>query len=190
MSSPAPLGARRQLLSRNQDTVDRLLDAAVEAVAKVGFEALTVRVVARAAGVSTATAYTYFASKEHLLAAEFWRRIQAVPPAAHQARHTLATRVRRAVEPVALLVADEPELAAGVTTALLAHDPDVRALRKQIGEVMGDRVRLALGPDAPPEVLAGLSMALIGALLTAGMGVLSYRELAAMLGAFAQRLEV
>jgi AcrR family transcriptional regulator len=191
MSSPSvPIGPRRQLSGRNQDTVDRLLDAAVAAVADVGYDALTVRTVARAAGVSAATAYTYFASKEHLLAAEFWRRIEALPPVVHQQRHTVATRVRRAVEPVALLVAEEPDLAGGVTTALLAHDPDVQVLRARIGDVMGQRIRDAVGDDAPPEVIAGLTMAFAGALLTAGLGVLGYRDLAGVLGAFAGRLEL
>jgi imidazolonepropionase-like amidohydrolase len=94
-----------------------------------------------------------------------------------------------AVGPVALLVADEPELAAGVTTALLAHDEDVRALREQIGALMAARIDVALGPDAPPAARTGLALAFSGALLSAGMGVLDYASVGPALGGFAALLE-
>ena len=42
---------------------------------------LTVRNVARRAGVAPATAYTYFASKDHLVAEVFWRRLRGPPTA-------------------------------------------------------------------------------------------------------------
>lgn len=188
MSSPVVAtqdGVRRQLVGRNPEMVERLLDAAVSEVAGTGYDGLTVRNVARAAGVSPATAYTYFASKEHLLAAVFWRRLVDLPPPQHAKRATLAQRVEDVVTPIAMLVADEPELAAGVTTALLAHDPDVRALRDQIARVIGDRFMEALGPDAPPAAQLGLSMALTGGLLSSGMGMFDYREVGPMLGALA-----
>jgi hypothetical protein len=78
---------------------------------------------------------------------------------------------------MALLVADEPELAAGVTTAMLAHDPDVRVLRDQIGELMAARLARALGPEPDPLVLRSLTFTFIGALLSAGMGNVTYAEL-------------
>ena len=40
---------------------------------------LTVRNVARRAGVAPATAYTYFSSKDHLLAEVLWRGMEALP---------------------------------------------------------------------------------------------------------------
>ena len=49
-------------------------------VEEVGYAGLTVRIVARRAGVAPATAYTYFSSKDHLLAEVLWRRMQALPP--------------------------------------------------------------------------------------------------------------
>jgi AcrR family transcriptional regulator len=176
MSSLADL-PRRQLSGRNPEMVARLLDAAVAEVAATGYDGLTVRNVARAAGVSPASAYTYFASKEHLLAEVFWRRIAALEPVDLPRSATLAERVEAAVTPIALLVADEPELASAVTTALLAHDADVRHLRDRIGAVFADRLQAALGPDAAPEALLGLAMTLTGGLLMAGMGNLDYREL-------------
>ena len=37
------------------------------------------RSAAERAGVAPATAYTYFASKDHLLAEVLWRRMEALP---------------------------------------------------------------------------------------------------------------
>jgi AcrR family transcriptional regulator len=188
MSSPLPETPRRLLSGRNADTTTRLLEAAVEQVATTGYDGLTVRNVARAAGVSPATAYTYFGSKEHLLASVFWSRVAALPPIAVPARSTVAQRVEAALGPVALLVADEPELAAGVTTALLAHDPDVRQLREQIGALFAERLAAALGPMAPATSQLGLTMAFTGGLLTAGMGLLDYRAVAPMVAELATRV--
>ena len=188
MSSPVQETPRRLLSGRNADTTARLLDAAVEQVATTGYDGLTVRNVARAAGVSPATAYTYFSSKEHLLASVFWSRVAALPPLDVPARSTVGQRVEAALGPVAMLVADEPELAAGVTTALLAHDPDVRQLREQIGQQFAERLAAALGPKASPASQLGLTMAFTGGLLTAGMGQLDYRAVAPMVAELASRV--
>jgi AcrR family transcriptional regulator len=177
MSSPVAASPRRQLSGRPADTVAALVDAAVEEVTATGFDGLTVRNVARRAGVSPATAYTYFASKEHLLTEIFWRRISALPEPTYARRATTADRVEEAVRGMALLVADEPELAAGVTTAMLAHDHDVQILRTQIGAVFAKRLAHALGPDPDPVLLRTLTTTFIGALLTAGMGNATYAEL-------------
>jgi AcrR family transcriptional regulator len=175
--SSTALVSRRQLSGRPADTVAALVDAAVAEVAETGFEGLTVRNVARRAGVSPATAYTYFASKEHLLTEVFWRRVSALDPPRAAGRKRPADRVADAVRDVAMLVADEPELAGGVTTALLAHDSDVKALRDRIGAVMAERIALALGSDADPRMLRALTFTFIGALLAAGMGNAAYAEL-------------
>jgi hypothetical protein len=76
-----------------------------------------------------------------------------------------------------MLVADEPALAAAVTTALLAHDPDVKRLRDQMGAVFVDRLQEALGRDATPGLVSSLSFVLTGAMLMAGMGNLEYAAL-------------
>ena len=71
--------ARRGLNPRQADTVARLVEAALEEVRAVGYDALTVRTVAARAEVAPATAYTYFASKNHLVAEVFWRALQGRP---------------------------------------------------------------------------------------------------------------
>jgi AcrR family transcriptional regulator len=183
-------GPRRALTGRRPEMTGKLLDAAVAEIADTGFEGMTVRLVAARAGVSTASAYSYFASKEHLLAAVFWRRISALPAPSFEPGSSLADRVRVAMTPVAMLVADEAELAAGVTTALLAHDADVRILRDQIGAVFGTRMAAAIGTALPPSAVLGMTMTFVGALLSAGMDQLAYQDIPDLLADLAAQLQV
>ena len=174
---PSTEPTRRQLTARQAETVQSLVDAAVVEVRDTGYDGLTVRNVARRAGVAPATAYTYFASKDHLITEVFWRRLQALPDTATDRRRTPANRVVAAVGDIALLVADEPELAAACTVSMLGSDPDVGTLRDRIGAEMHRRVAEALGDDADPAVQRSIDLALTGALVQAGMGHLTYVEL-------------
>jgi AcrR family transcriptional regulator len=184
---------RRHLSERQADTVTKLADAAVDEVRIGGYDGLTVRNVARRAGVAPATAYTYFASKDHLVAEVFWRRLQTSRPAAPPADEPAEARVGGAIRAISDLVSGEPELAAACTTALLASDPDVARLRGLIGLELNGRLADALvatGADVDagrsgagaaepdPAVLDALSLALSGAMLQAGMGFFPHHELA------------
>lgn len=188
MTSPVLEGSRRRLSGRRPEMATRLVEAVPQVIAVTGYDGLTVRAVAKAAGVSAASAYNYFASKEHLLAEVYWRRLAALPPVDVPARATAGARMRAAVEPIVLCVADEPELAAGVTTAMLAHDPDVRALRDQIGGIMASRLHDALGSIVPAEVRTGLVFMLTGGLLNAGMGYVEYAQVADEMASFADAM--
>ncbi|HEX2213660.1 MAG TPA: TetR family transcriptional regulator [Mycobacterium sp.] len=177
MSDTAMESTRRRLTAKQADTVDRLGRAAVELLGREGFTGLTVRRVAAEAGVGAATAYTYFSSKEHLVAEVFWRRLAAAPPAAHESDDA-PTRVIEVLRHIALLVADEPEFAGAVTTALLGRDPDVEVLRQRIDRDIRDRLAAALGSDVNPDIIDSLEMLYSGALVRAGMGYVSYTEIA------------
>lgn len=178
MSSPAYAESpRRRLSERQANTVDRLTEAAVKEVRATGYEGLTVRNVARRAGVAPATAYTYFASKDHLVAEVFWRRLQALPDPRVDRRWGPAARASAALRDVTLMLAGQPELAAACTTAMLANDPDVKHVRDRIGAEIRDRLRVALGDEGDPAVLRALELALSGAMVQAGMGHLSYDDL-------------
>jgi len=174
--APAVGPSRRRLTGRQADTVQRLAEATVEEVRARGYEGLTVRIVARRAGVAPATAYTYFASKDHLIAEVFWRRLQALPEVRVDRRRGAAVRIADALRDVGLLVADEPELAAACTAAMLATDPDVKHLRDRIGARLRERLATALGDDGDPAVLRVLELAFSGAMLSAGMGHLAYGD--------------
>lgn len=159
--------------------MSRLTEGALVVLREHGFAGLTVRLVAAQAGVAPATAYTYFSSKEHLIAEVFWRRLSAMERDA-AAGDDRATRVVHVLRSVALLVSDEPELAAGVTAALLGRDPDVEHLRMRIGVEIRQRLLTALGcePGDEQDLLEALEMLYAGALLRAGMGYGSYLHIA------------
>ena len=172
---------RRALTARQAATVQRLLDAAVVELRQQGFDGLTVRNVARTAGVAPATAYTYFTSREHLVTEVFWRRLEALPETRLDRRRSVAQRVGTTMSDLALLVADEPELASACTVAMLAEDADVTVLRDRIGLEFRRRLSAALGEDGDPSVLQALEFALSGALVHAGTGHVTYRDLPARL---------
>lgn len=168
---------RRRLTEKQADTVDRLTRAAVEVLREEGFAGLTVRAVASKAGVAPATAYTYFSSKEHLVAEVFWRRLAAAPDPTDIAG-TTADRVSAVLRNIAMLMDDEPELAGAVTSALLGRDPDVEHLRGRIGLDIRERLSVALGADGDPDTLEAIELLYAGALVRAGMGYGTYAKLA------------
>ncbi|MTE14332.1 TetR/AcrR family transcriptional regulator [Nocardia aurantiaca] len=177
---------RRRLTEKQADTVDRLTVAAVDVLSREGYSGTTIRLVAAAAGVGTATAYTYFSSKEHLISEVFWRRLVANPPVQIEDADP-ATRVAAVLRQVSMLVADEPALAGAVSNALLGDDPDVKHLRVRIGMEIRHRLTEALG-SKDPERLAMLELLYSGAMLQGGMGLLSYAEVADLLEACVRRV--
>lgn len=175
---------RRRLTGKQAETVARLAEATVKVLREQEFSGLTVRSVAAEAGVGTATAYTYFASKEHLVAEVFWRRLQnsSAPDGSGLDR---TAHVLSVLRNIALLLADEPEVSAAVTNALLGSDPEVEHLRGRIGLEIHQRLASALDPDGEPEVLEALEMLYAGALLRAGIGYGTYAQIAGRLEASA-----
>ncbi|HZE16253.1 MAG TPA: TetR family transcriptional regulator [Mycobacterium sp.] len=178
MSDPvARESTRRRLTAKQAETVDRLGRAAIEVLSREGLSGLTIRMVAAEAGIGAATAYTYFSSKEHLVAEVFWRRLAATPVPPNDSPDPVV-RVIAVLRHIALLVADEPELAGAVTNALLGSDPEVKLLRLRIGREIHHRLVTALGPDCGPEVVETLELMYAGALVRAGMGYASYTQIA------------
>lgn len=185
MSSQVFETPRQGLNPRQAETVEKLLVAGLEELRAVGHEALTVRTVAQRAGVSPATAYTYLASKNHLFAELFWRHlagVQPVPPErAAVPGGSALERLQSTMRALTARIVEEPELAAAVTPALLGTDPDVARLRLKIGGEFLARFEAALAtPDRPadPAVLEVLVLTFSGALLQAGMGLMTYDQIA------------
>jgi AcrR family transcriptional regulator len=182
-SSPAAVEPTRRSLSvRQAATVQRLTDATVKEVRAKGLDGLTVRGVARRAGVAAATAYTYFGSKEHLVCEAFWRKVQELPGPSPEltsasARRSAAAKVTNALADLAQLASDEPALVAAVTVAMVADDPDVKRLRDRVGGEIHRRFVAALGPQADPDVLDALDLAMSGAMIRAGTGHMSHSEI-------------
>jgi AcrR family transcriptional regulator len=165
---------RRLLSPRQADTVRRLTEAGVEEVRQSGYENLSIRDVARRAGVAAATAYTYFVSKDHLLTEIFWRRLSTLPPVG-EAALSRREQVTAVLRELALLVSEEPELAAGCTAAMFGAEPDVRQLRLQIGMKIHQRIEAAAGPGPQARLL---ELAFFGAMVEAGLGYTTYEHTA------------
>jgi TetR/AcrR family transcriptional regulator, cholesterol catabolism regulator len=188
MSSQARELPRRRLTERQAELVDRLSGAAIVELRGKGYDGLTVRNVAARAGVAPATAYTYFASKDHLVAEVFWQRLRALPEPQPDPRRDAAARVREALRALTDLLAAEPSLAAASTIALLATDPDVKHLRDRIGAEIRRRLETALGGDDGEAVLRALDFSVAGAMIQAGMGHLTYDELPDRIGGVVELL--
>jgi AcrR family transcriptional regulator len=163
---------------RQEETFRKVLAAGVEMLRESSYADLTVRAVAARAKVAPATAYTYFSSKNHLIAEVYLDLMRQVPYFTDVNDGT-ATRVEKALRAMTLMIADEPEVAAACTTALLSsNDQAVHTVRDRIGAEIHRRIRSAMGPDADPRTVSALEMTYFGALVHAGSGYVSYREIA------------
>lgn len=174
---------RRRTTARQARTLDLLLDAAAEEARLLGYDGMTVRAAARRAGVAPATAYTHFASKDHLLAEVMWREMRRLLDVAPADRPTAEARLTAELTHLGTFMADEPALAAAGATALLQPGPETSALRVRIGQATHDRLATALGPDADADVLTALDLLYTGALLWMGLGHLPPDQVPATLAA-------
>ncbi|MBV9320411.1 MAG: TetR family transcriptional regulator [Mycobacterium sp.] len=151
----------------------------METLREKSYADLTVRAVAARAKVAPATAYTYFSSKNHLIAEVYLDLVRQVPYFT-DVNDPMPTRVEKALRHLALVVADEPEVAAACTTALLGGgaDPAVRTVRDRIGAEIHRRITSAIGPSADPRTVSALEMTFFGALVNAASGAFTYHQIA------------
>jgi AcrR family transcriptional regulator len=168
---------RRRLTPRQAEVVNQLVLATEAEVEGVGYTGLTVRNVARRAGVAPATAYNYFSSKDHLLAEVLWRRMQGLPPVDTSEALSVAERMSRTVRAMVLFTTESAALVDACTVALLSTNPDVKHLRDRIGAQIHRRLAAALGPGSDPMVVRVLETSFSGALLAAGMGHMSSMDI-------------
>lgn len=164
---------------RQEETFRKVLTAGIEMLRETSYAELTVRAVAARAKVAPATAYTYFSSKNHLIAEVYLDLVRQVPYFT-DVNDPTPTRVDQALRHLALVVADEPEVAAACTTALLGGgtDPAVRTVRDRIGVEIHRRITSAIGPNADPRTISALEMTFFGALVNAGSGAFTYHQIA------------
>lgn len=164
---------------RQEETFRKVVTAGMEMLRESSYSDLTVRAVAARAKVAPATAYTYFSSKNHLIAEVYLDLVKQVPYFT-DVNDSMTSRVDKAVRALTLVVADEPEVAAACTTALLGggSDPAVRTVRDRIGIEIHKRIRSAVGPDADPRIVSALEMTFFGALVNAGSGAFTYHQIA------------
>jgi hypothetical protein len=138
--------------------------------------------------VAAATAYTYFAGREHLVTEAFWRRLDALPEPKVDRRRAPAVRVTQGLADVCALLSEEPDLASACTVAMMADDPDVKTLRDRVGAEFHRRFVLALGERADRAAVRALDLAMSGAMVRAGMGHLAYTDVPACIAEVASLL--
>lgn len=174
----SPVGGTSRHRGQNE-TFDKVLTAGIEVLRETSYAALTIRAVAARANVAPATAYTYVSSKNHLIAEIYLDLVRQVPYFT-DVNDPMASRVSKVLRHLTLVVADEPEVAAACTTALLGGGTDeaVRTVRDRIGTEIHRRITSAIGPNADPRTISALEMAFFGALVNAGSGAFTYREIA------------
>ena len=165
---------RRHLSERQAEVMERLVAAAAEEAEEREYADITVRTIAKRAGVAPATAYTYFSGKDHLLAEVLWRRVQSTPHLV-DLNVPLAERVADTARTMGFATMDL-SAAAVCTTALLGDGPDVKRVRARLGAEIGKRLAAALGGGGVVDdvVLDVLQVTYTGAVLSAGMGHLSF----------------
>jgi AcrR family transcriptional regulator len=168
---------RRRLSPRQAEVVSQLVRATEEEIEAVGYGGMTVRRVARRAGVAPATAYNYFSSKDHLLAEMLWRGMQALPPVPTEEGRSVHDRVFDAVRAMVLFTTGNPALVDASTQALLSSNPDVKHLRDRIGSQIHHRLAAAVGAGVDPMVVRVLQTSFSGALLAAGIGHMSSADI-------------
>ncbi|OBA80211.1 hypothetical protein A9W99_19250 [Mycobacterium sp. 1164966.3] len=178
--------ARRRFTGKRADTVLKLGRATLEVLRDVGYQELTLQAVAAQAGLARATAYTYFSSKEHLIAEVFWRRMSSIEPARDES--DVVERVAAVLRDLAFIVGDEPALAHAVAVTMNSGDPDVELLRMQMGRFVRDLLASAVGEDGDPESVVLLELIYVGVMVRAASGTMSYREVADHLEAAVRRI--
>ncbi len=170
--APAEQPGRRHLSERQAEVMERLVAAAAEEAEERPYAEISVRTIAKRAGVAPATAYTYFSGKDHLLAEVLWRRMQSSPSLVDLTL-PLPDRVADTVRTMGFGAMGSPAVAV-CTTALLGDGPDVKrvrvAHRRRDRPPAGRRARAR----ADPAVLDVLQVTYTGALLSAGMGHLAF----------------
>ena len=134
-AASTPGSSRR---SRQEETARKLVGAALETLRASSYAGLTVRGVAARANVAPATAYTYFSSKNHLVAEVYLDLVRRVDYFT-DVNDDDVDRVRQTLRSLALVVADA-------------------------------------------RTVAALEMSYFGALVQAGSGAFSYRQIADRLG--------
>ncbi len=153
----------------------RVLDATIDLLREVPYSNITVRSIAKRAGVSHGEICAHFRSKDAIVAEIYLERLRAAPLIVDPGQCAQA-RVAAQFSQVVMLLADEPGVAAACSSALICDEPSVRAIRQRIHAELQRRVRTALRPGAWPEVAETLEFGLLGALVQASCGSGTFSE--------------
>jgi AcrR family transcriptional regulator len=127
------------------------MDAAILLAARGGLDALRIRDIVTRTGVSSATIYRYFTSKEHLLVAALAEQRFAMRPANEtpSAGTTPAQRVINLLRAPTDALTRAPRLAAAMLRAMTSGEAGVAALLATITEPLVAETAHAIRPGNP-----------------------------------------
>ena len=162
--------------TRVDDEIARtVIDATVELLREVPYSTITMRSIAKRAGVSHGEIRAYFRSKDSIVAEIYLERLRAAPLVV-DVEQSARARIAAQFSQLVMLLADEPGVAAACSSALICDEPSVRAIRQRIHAELQRRVRTALRSGAWPEVTETLEFSLLGALVQASCGWGTFSE--------------
>ena len=129
---------------------ERLLSAARTLATEGGYEAVTISTVCKRAGVTRATVYHYFGSKDHLLAEVIaqWIRERLEEARRRPPRgRTPLERLQATFRWVLDAVEREPNLFRATVRAFALPDPGVTQTQRQLSSLVVGYLEVVLGPD-------------------------------------------
>lgn len=153
--APAPHLAPRRLPTqeRARATVDLVLETAAAEIDRLGFDKLTTKRIAAAAGLSVGAIYEYFPNKEaivHALADNWQQKVlEAIdaPHPRHGGNRDVFAYLNDQFSLVAQLYKDRPGL--GALIPMLTSVPDLAALGRAHDDLVAANVASALAHYAP-----------------------------------------
>ncbi len=171
----ATVTIRRTLDARQVDVRTRILQAARQLINEQGHEAVGMEMIAATAGVSRATMYRYFASKEHVVcdAALAWgHELAARIPAAIPTDAAPDTAIDVAIEQVVREAATDLPMVRATMSSVLALGPVADEFRLGVRQMFS---ALTAGTEVPNELDASLT--LLGRVFFADLALLSVGDI-------------
>jgi AcrR family transcriptional regulator len=164
---------------------ERAIAATRQLAARGGYDAVQIRDVVRLTGLSSATIYRYFSSKDQLIAAahlDFVRRLQAQGGGVVEAG-SAADRVAELLHRTCEALARSPNLGRAFVLALGSTDPGVRVPRLEQDAIVEQMIKAAIAgePVDADEFVLLLGLAWQGALYSWAHGRFTIDEVDAVL---------
>jgi AcrR family transcriptional regulator len=196
VSATARVVTRRARRADSAATRRRVIDGAIDLARTESLDAITMRDIARVAGVSPATAYTYFASKEHVYAEAYLEgvrtlteSVRARPPSGATAADRVSALLRRAVRGAATT----GEVVQATAISLASSDPAVAPLRPQVDEAFAAWMDVALaGAEIADhdEVVRLLQLTMFASFVAVAHGRLTLADAGRLLDLAVRRLVI
>jgi AcrR family transcriptional regulator len=159
--------------------------AAARSLAEAGgYEAVQVRDVVRLTGLSSATIYRHFSSKDHLIAAAQLELVRSLRlPQASKAATSGAERVAELLAETCRSLDRSPKLAKALIRARASSDAGVSECRTEADRLINDLIREAVAGESidVEEFVTLLGLAWEGALYSWTNGMLEMKEVGHLL---------